>query len=119
MLEAGQEFVKVTLNEDESDFVVSVDRSKIASVGLPALKNFLMKLNVYKSLADLVSGTEMFNRYSKVDSEDLKVRDIYIKNKKPRSEFIQPTILESKEYVSYENSNVGMLQSFVDKYPAK
>ena len=54
-MEAGDGFVKVerTKKDDKDWVIVKVDTTKIQSVGLPALKNFLLRLNVYKATADL------------------------------------------------------------------
>lgn len=43
---------------------MKIDRTKILPVGLPALKKFLLKLNVYKATADLENATNMYGKYS-------------------------------------------------------
>jgi len=44
---------KKTKKEEKDWISINVDRSKILTVGLPALKNFLLRLNVFKATADL------------------------------------------------------------------
>jgi dipeptidyl-peptidase III len=116
LTEAGNDFVKVELTENGTNFLVKVDKDKIESVGLPALKNFLMKLNVYKSIADYKNGSELYSKYSTVDGLELQLRDIHLKKRKPRREYIQPT-LKNKQYISYPVTATGMIKSVIDKYP--
>lgn len=106
----------------DQTFIIHVDRNKIETHGLPALKNFLMKLNVYKSTADVENGSKLFLHYSQVDDSDLKLRSIHLKEKKPRTIFIQPTLklvddgYETKIiYHGYDNSPEDLIQSYVDK----
>jgi hypothetical protein len=46
VLEAGGDFVTVTETVKEKDMLMTVDRSKIASVGKKAIGDFLLKLQV-------------------------------------------------------------------------
>ena len=117
MKEAGQNFVSIEMTENSSNFVIKVDRSKINDVGVPALKNFLMKLNVLKSTADIENASNMFNFYSNVDADHLNIRTIYLHKRKPRTEYIQPSVTSSLEYKSYPVTPEGMIQSWLDKYP--
>lgn len=50
MLEAGDDFVRLERvdAEDGADICVILDRSKIESVGRPAIGSFLRKLQVFK-----------------------------------------------------------------------
>lgn len=48
---------------------------------------------MYKATADFANGSKMYNEYSTVDDEHINLRKIVIKNKKPRIEFIQPTLI--------------------------
>ena len=70
LLEAGNDFVKVQKIEKDGKpwILASIDHSKIQQVGLPALKNFLLKLNVFKATADLENATKMYQGYSAVDN---------------------------------------------------
>ena len=69
MLNAGEGFVNVTqvTGEDgEPDLLITLDRSKIESVGKPAVGQFLERLHIYKSLGDDESGRELYEGLSQV-----------------------------------------------------
>lgn len=105
-------------NEGKESFIIRIDKSKLQCEGLNALKTFLLKLNVYKALADYESGSILFKKYSEVDDFHLKIRDMYMNEMKPRMELIQPTlVLENGnvEYRSYTCDAIGMIESYVDK----
>jgi len=44
----------------------------------------LLKLQVYKSTADVKAGTDLFEDFTSVNEEMLEFREIAIKNKLPR-----------------------------------
>lgn len=55
LLEAGQDLVSIKATKDEKgreDLLLSLDRSKIATVGKEAIGNFLRKLQVILSISD-------------------------------------------------------------------
>ena len=59
MLNAGEGFldVKEVKGEDGNpDLLLTMDRSKLVSVGKPAMGEFLKKLQVFKSLGDVASA---------------------------------------------------------------
>ena len=59
MLNAGEGFVDVKEVKGEDgnpDLLLTMDRSKLVSVGKPAMGEFLKKLQVFKSLGDVASA---------------------------------------------------------------
>ncbi|KAL8603617.1 hypothetical protein ACOMHN_005559 [Nucella lapillus] len=127
MLEAGEGLVsveRVTGEDGEPDILVKLDRSKITAVGKPAIGNFLRKLQVYKSTADLENGRAMYQKYSDVSNSTephfLDLRSIVLARKQPRRMFVQHHTVEKGGQVqlkTYEATAQGLIQSFADRFP--
>ncbi|KAL1472036.1 hypothetical protein MTO96_039580, partial [Rhipicephalus appendiculatus] len=68
LLEAGDlvEIRETTGEDGKPDLLITVDRTKILSFGRPCIEQFLLKLQLFKSTADLRAATEMYDRYSEV-----------------------------------------------------
>jgi len=55
---------------DMSDLTISIDRSKILTHGRKAVGEYLTtKLHVYKSIADVRAGSELYNRMTEVTKQ--------------------------------------------------
>ncbi|XP_060679496.1 dipeptidyl peptidase 3 [Hemiscyllium ocellatum] len=128
LLEAGQGFVtvrQITGTDGKPDAIITLDRSKIPTVGKTALEEFLRKLQVYKSTADVESGRALYSRYSEVtDSEPerfLSLRETVLLRKEARKMFVQAnTRVEADgdvQFLSYDGTAAGLIQSFVDRFP--
>jgi len=81
--EAGQDFVKIEKTDDGP--IVKLDRTKINTVGIKAIGNFLLKLMVYKATANVTEGTNMYNQYSTVTEEYLEMKSCYGKKTAKKS----------------------------------
>lgn len=99
LLEGGQDFITVeeTVGCDgKPDLLLHVDRCKMNTVGRQAMNAFLLKLQVYKSTADINRAKEMFDKYSAVNDDGTypwaKWRDIVMDRKKPRKILSQPNL---------------------------
>ena len=119
-LSAGPEFCKFVYEKDDlSDLTIHLDKTKIQSHGRPAVNDFLQRLHIFKSTADLKAGTELYDRMTDVDDwYKNKLRPEVIRQAKPRKVFVQAnTFLEGDKIVlkEYEASPQGMIQSFVDR----
>jgi dipeptidyl-peptidase-3 len=121
-LAAGQGFVSIEECVDENgkpDLKFSLDRTKIDSVGKPAIGDFLKLLQVYKSTGDFAGGSKLFNEWGAVDSKAARWREIVISRRKPRRIFVQSnTVLtnDKVELKNYEATHAGVIQSFVERY---
>jgi len=126
MMEAGEGFCtvkQVTGADGEPDLLLSMDRSKLESVGAPAISKFLTKLQVYKSTGDIKNAREMYAAYGRVsDTGDhpwLSWRQIVLARKQPRPIIVQGnTRLEDGkvELTQYEASPEGMIASWRDRF---
>jgi Peptidase family M49 len=63
------EFTKKTLEDGTTKdyFYLNVDRTKLRTVAFEAIKTFLSKLHIYKSMGDFDAAKKMFDGYSVVD----------------------------------------------------
>ena len=122
-LDAGENFCKLDYkNEDLSDLVIKLDRSKITTAGRKAVEAYLQKLHIYKSTADVETGVKLYNAMTHVDDEfwGKKVRDEVLRNKQPRKIFVQAnTVLDEKTgdvaLLEYEPSLEGMIKSYAER----
>lgn len=122
--EAGDDLVKIEeciCEEDgQPDLIISIDRSKINSVGRDAIAKFLMRLQLYKATADLENGQKMYGDYSAVNEEMLAWRKIVLARKQPRRIFVQcnTEIKNGEVHLSEYDANVaGICESFSKRYP--
>lgn len=103
----------------DNSFIINVNRHLIETNGMQALKEYIARLNVYKSTADFQNGSKYFNHYISVNEEDLKIREIYLKEKPSRTQYIQPSLVYDKgkiSYVTYGNTAEDLITSFCDKF---
>lgn len=121
-LEAGNGFCKLNSTKDDlSDLTVSIDRSQILTTGRKAVEEYLLKLHVYKSTADVKAGTDLYNHMTNVDAEYWggKIRNEVLRNKQPRKVFVQAnTVLNDDGTVTlkeYEPSLEGMIASYAER----
>lgn len=83
--------VNIEFTEDGS-FLMHMNYEAIPGDGFNAIRDFLMKLHCYKATGDLTRGTELFDYFTRIDDEALKVRSIIVANQKPRRMNVQPTL---------------------------
>ncbi|ORZ10408.1 dipeptidyl peptidase III [Absidia repens] len=122
MIQAGQGFLSIDKAEDNAGMEtleIRLDRTKIRSVGRPAVATFLEKLQVYKATADVEQGTDLYVSTTSVPDDWVSMRDTVIRNKQPRKVFVQGnTSLDANGQVvlkEYEASPIGMIQSYIER----
>jgi dipeptidyl-peptidase-3 len=119
-LSAGPEFCELKYSKDDlSDLKIHLDRTKIQSHGRPAVNDFLQKLHIFKSTADLKAGTDLYMKMTNVDDWYMnKLRPEVIKQAKPRKVFVQANTFLDGDGVTlkeYDATPAGMIQSFAER----
>lgn len=111
----------ITGSDGKPDIVIKLDRTKIESLGRPAIGDFLMKLQVYKSMADVAGGQSLYDKYSEVSGEWLALRETVLTRKIPRRMYVQPLTVEEGGGVQlreFAASPEGIIQCCVECFPA-
>ena len=119
-LNAGVEFCQLEWEkEDLSDLTIRLERDRILDLGRPAVDDYLQKLHIYKATADYERGKRLYEEITDVEPfYENMVRPAVLKKKTPRKVFVQANTVEKDgklELKEYEASNVGMIQSCVDR----
>jgi dipeptidyl-peptidase III len=119
-LNAGVEFCELEWKEDNlDDLTIRLERSKIPTLGRRAVEDYLKKLHIYKSTADVENGKKLYEEITTVEPfyENL-VRPAVLNKKQPRKVFVQANTVEKDgkvELKEYEASAKGMIESFADR----
>jgi len=126
LLEAGEGLVNIEEkvgDDGKPDLLITVDRTKIDTVGRKAMHEFLLKLQVYKSTADIKQARAMFDKYTSVHDNGkypwATWREIVMDKKQPRKIFVQCNTAEENKTVvlkSYEATPQGFVQSWIDRF---
>ena len=120
-LNAGVAFCELESNaEDLGDLTIRLERSKILSLGRPAVEKYLQRLHIYKATADVEGGRKMYDEITAVDDwYATKLRPAVLSKKTPRKVFVQANTVIGKdgrvELREYEASAKGMIESFADR----
>ncbi|XP_029029652.1 dipeptidyl peptidase 3 isoform X2 [Betta splendens] len=126
LLEAGEGLVgleEVTGPDGNPDARITLDRSRIRTVGKNAIHRFLCKLQVLKSTADVEGGRALYDKYSTVSDTGahnfLRLRETVLLRKEARKLFVQANTRingDSVELVEYEGSQAGLINSFTERF---
>uniref|UniRef100_A0A336LK82 CSON009970 protein n=1 Tax=Culicoides sonorensis TaxID=179676 RepID=A0A336LK82_CULSO len=125
LVEAGEDLLSVEETVSNENLLIKLDRSKIFSVGKRAIKEFLLKLQVYKSMGDIEKASKFYNYYATVNEDGpqpwLRWREIVLKHKQPRIIFVQANTQIGKdntvELLTYEPTLKGFLHSWKNRFP--
>ncbi|OTB08846.1 hypothetical protein M426DRAFT_316873 [Hypoxylon sp. CI-4A] len=122
-LEAGDDFCKLDYEGDNiAGLKIKLDRSKILTSGRKAVGDYLQKLHIYKSTADIETGGKFYSDMTHVDPDfwGKKVRDEVLRNKQPRKVFVQANtyVDEATGKVTlkhYDATPEGIIQSWAER----
>ncbi|XP_076233731.1 dipeptidyl peptidase 3 [Calliopsis andreniformis] len=125
-MEAEDNFVNVIESEPGKNLLLTVDRSKILTVGKKTIGDFLTKLQIYKSTGNIEAAKKMYDRYSEVPETGSQPwaqwRNIILAYKEPRKIFIQAnTFVNGDNEVqlkNYEPNFAGFIQSWMERFPS-
>ncbi|XP_034033982.1 dipeptidyl peptidase 3 isoform X1 [Thalassophryne amazonica] len=126
LLDAGEGLVtlkEVTGQDGKPDARITLNRSKIRTVGKNAIHKFLCKLQVFKSTADVEGGRALYDEHSTVSDSGahnfLRLRETVLLRKEERKLFVQANTKvtgDSVELVEYEGSAAGLICSFTERF---
>lgn len=104
---------------DSSTLQVRVDRTKIAQEGKASIARMLHRIHIWRCTADVIACKQFYEPLSAVQGEEESWRKIVASKPEPAWKFVQAnTILTDDGKVqlkTYEESNVGIIQSFADR----
>ncbi|KAL3699177.1 hypothetical protein R1sor_017199 [Riccia sorocarpa] len=86
--ERKSDFIQI-LRRGSRKVILRVNRNKIRTVGVPALKTLLMKLQVYRCTADVTAGREFFTPLTTVPKSLLEFKGMISRNRRPKPMFVQ------------------------------
>ncbi|CAK7912567.1 hypothetical protein CAAN3_14S00782 [[Candida] anglica] len=101
-----------------NDLEITFDEEKLTTVAVEALGDFLHKLHVYKCSADVKNGEAYYVGITTVGEELAQFRDVVLRKKLARKQLIQANTFDKEDTVEvreYEESEVGMIQSFAER----
>ncbi|KAL3042652.1 hypothetical protein OYC64_020552 [Pagothenia borchgrevinki] len=126
LLEAGEGLVgleELTGPDGKPDAQITLDRSKIHTVGKDAIHRFLCKLQVLKATADVEGGRALYDGYSTVSEGGphnfMRLRETVLLRKEARKMFVQANTNingDSVELKEYEGSAAGLICSFTERF---
>ncbi|KAG9242072.1 peptidase family M49-domain-containing protein [Calycina marina] len=114
----GNGFMSIDCDPTRESLIVRVDRSRIVTCGKPALGEMLLRLHMYRCIADADACRSYYENLSRVDGEYLEWRKIVIAKKQPKWVFVQAnTFLHGEEVTlkEYEPTPRGVFQSWAER----
>jgi len=118
LLLVGDGLFRVAFDGAASTLTVHVDRAKILSHGKPALGDFMNKLHIWRCTADVKPCREFYESLAAVDGVYEEWRQVISTKPESRWKFVQANtflIDGSVEVREYEESNEGIIQSWVER----
>jgi len=118
LVENAGDFITVQHEPTSGSLSVSVDRTKVATHGRPALADLTMKLHIFRCTADVEGCRRFFEGLTDVGAEHLQWRRIVLANKPAKRIFVQPnTFLDGDdvEMRVYDATVEGIIRSWAER----
>jgi dipeptidyl-peptidase-3 len=118
LLAAGDEFLTITHDKSSNNLMASIDRSKVATHGKPAIASLMLKLHIWRSTADVKACREYYEGLTEPAGIFLEWRRVMLAKRTAKQVFVQPnTFIKDGEVVlkEYEASVDGMIQSWAER----
>ena len=118
MLDADPDFITIKCNKNDQQLDVKVDRTKIASVGRPALERLLMQLHIYRCTGDVQACRTLFETLTNPDPKSLEWRRIVVAARPAKRISVQPnTFIVDGDVIlkEYEPTTFGVIQSWAER----
>ena len=80
----GDQSLKFEIIDGGNDFRIHLDRDLLMTEGKEMIREFLIIIQTYKSSGCVERGKAFYDKYSAVDQLFLDIREVVMKNKKPR-----------------------------------
>lgn len=98
---------------------IRVDREKVLKEGKDVVGKLLVDLQVRKSTADATGAREYYTTLTNpIEGWEGEIRDLVLKKKQPRKQFVQPNTLivnDEVELKEYPLTAEGAIQSFIER----
>lgn len=113
------DLLKFEVDEEKNTFLIHLNKAEVMTECWRLTKEILLKIQVYKSTADVNAARDFYNEYSAVSEEFLKIRKIVIANWAPQRVTGSHNLIEvgsDIKIASYEATHEGLILSFVDRF---
>ena len=114
----GGGVIAVTHDKLRKCLTVRVDRSKIRTLGKPALGKMLLHLHMFRCTADAEGCRAYYEELSRVDAEYLDWRETVLANKPPPLVFVHANTFLDGDTVTlkeYEPTIEGVIRSWAER----
>ena len=112
--------VDFEITGDNENFLIHLDRDLLATEGKELIKQLLIVLQTYKSSGCNTRGQKFYAEYSEVSEFFLNVRQMVIKDKKPRRIELNNNLVRYSESMiepkCYPETFEGIILSFADRF---
>jgi dipeptidyl-peptidase-3 len=119
LLAAGNgELMHLDVDKKAKSITVRVERSKIMSLGKKAISDFLLKLHVWRSTADVEAAEDYFGSLTAPNDEWLDIRDVVLSYDGQAEAYAQPnTFLEDGKVLlkEYDATFEGVIHSWFER----